>query len=79
MEGTKKADKKGSIKENSSAYMHYAGMATTMVVMLAIGALIGKKLDITLETEKPYWTLTFVVLALLLALYLNLKDLLAKK
>lgn len=54
--------------------MQYAGMVTTMGVMLALGAWVGKKLDAYYMTERPYLTILCVVLALFLSFYLVLKD-----
>jgi uncharacterized membrane protein YfcA len=60
-------------------YMQYAGMATFMVVLMAIGAYIGRRLDAAMDTSKPYMTLACVVFALFAAFYVILKDLIPRK
>lgn len=53
-------------------------MAFQLVILIALGALIGQKLDSYFNTSKPYLTALSVVVFLLLGLYLVLKDLLRR-
>lgn len=64
--------------KQSLNYMRYTGMAFQIVIMLAIGAFIGQKLDAHFGLSKPYLTALSVIVFLFFALYLILKDLLRK-
>ena len=44
-----------------------------------LGAYIGKKLDERFQMEKPLFTILFVLIAIIAALYLALKDLIRHK
>ena len=54
-------------------------MAIQMGVVVMIGAYIGKRLDAYMQTEKPYFTILFALIAVTAALYLTLKDLISHK
>ncbi len=69
--------KKKTPKDKAHAYMKYSGMAIQMGVIILIGAFIGKKLDVYFQTERPYLTSLFALIAIFAALYLSLKDLFA--
>lgn len=49
-------------------------MAFQMVVIMAIGAFAGQKLDEKFATSKPWFTVLFGLLAVFASLYLTLKD-----
>ena len=51
-------------------------MAFQMVIILGIGVFIGTKLDEYFGTEKPYLTALCAIIALPVALYTSVKDLL---
>lgn len=63
-------------KHNPMAYMKYAGMAFQMGAIMFIGVLIGGFFDDKYGTEQPYFTLICILIALVAAFYLTLKDLL---
>lgn len=50
-------------------------MAIQLAVLLAIGTFAGSKMDAYFETERPYFTAIFALLALFAGFYLVLKDL----
>ena len=66
-------------QERAQAYMKYSGMAIQMGIIILIGAFIGKKLDAYFQTERPYLTSLFALIAIFAALYLSLKDLFGSK
>ncbi|MFK7932818.1 MAG: AtpZ/AtpI family protein [Saprospiraceae bacterium] len=63
-------------KHDPMAYMKYAGMAFQMAAVMFIGVYIGGYLDEKFGSEKPYFTLVCILIALVAAFYLTLKDLL---
>lgn len=67
------ADRKA--RKRVPSYMKYSGMAIQMGVIILIGALIGRKLDEYYQTQRPYLSVVFALLAIFAALYLTLKDL----
>ena len=68
--------KKSSSNKNAHAVLKYSGMAFQMLIIIAIGVFIGKKLDEYFALETPYLTILFIILSLPIALYTSLKDLL---
>ena len=67
-------DQKKKVVKSAESYLKYSGMAFQMAAILIIGALAGKKLDAYYQTEKPYFTLLLVIIAIIAAFYLTLKD-----
>ncbi len=67
-----------SKKKPVNDYLKYSGMAIQMGVIISIGAYLGQELDRRLGTEKPYLTVVLSLLAIFVALYLILKDILRK-
>ncbi|MBK9255928.1 MAG: AtpZ/AtpI family protein [Saprospiraceae bacterium] len=67
---------KPKIKESKSyAYLRYSGLAFQMAAVVFFAIWAGKKLDLYLETEKPYFTILLVLVffsAFLYKLYLDL-------
>ena len=59
----------------ASFYMKYAGLAFQLGATIAVGAIIGVKLDQWLELEKQYMTILFVMIFAFAGLYVALKDL----
>ena len=55
--------------------MKYAGLAFQLGATIAVGAIIGVKLDQWLELEKQYMTILFVMIFAFAGLYVALKDL----
>lgn len=68
-----------SKKSNSMDILKYSGMAFQMGAVLLIGTLIGQYLDEKYATERPYFMLLCVLIAIIAAFYLALKDFLIKK
>ena len=60
-------------------YLKYTGMAFQMVGTMLVGILIGRWLDHRLATSKPYFTALFALIFTGAAIYLTLRDFLAKK
>lgn len=70
-------DKKSNGKKKQpNAFIKYSSMSTQMVVIIVAGALGGKKLDEYLLNETPIFTGALTVLAVILAMYFAVKDLL---
>lgn len=63
-------------RRNASAYLKYSGIAFQMAIILLIGVQIGSWLDEKYQLERPYGTLICVLVALVAAFYITLKDLL---
>ena len=59
-------------------YARYSGMAFQMGIIIAVGAYGGVKLDEKWDT-KPWMTLVCVLLAIAVALYSVIKDLVPPK
>ncbi|MFN7119256.1 MAG: AtpZ/AtpI family protein [Saprospiraceae bacterium] len=60
-------------------YLKYSGMAFQMVGTMLFGIFIGRWLDRKLMTPKPYFTALFALIFTGAAIYLVLRDFLAKK
>ena len=58
------------------AYMKYAGMAFQMGAIMFVGVFIGSYVDEKYGSERPYFTLIGILVGLVAAFYLTLKDLL---
>lgn len=69
-------EKSPSKKGNPNMILKYSGMAFQLLIYLGIAVFIGQKLDALWALEKPYLTSLCVILALPLALYSILKDIL---
>jgi len=67
-----------SPKKRYSSYAKYIGIAFQMIAVLLIGALGGIKLDEYLVTS-PLFTVILLCLAVVLAVYIVIKDVLKKK
>jgi F0F1-type ATP synthase assembly protein I len=62
-----------------SNYLKYSGMAFQMVGTMLVGIFVGRWLDRTLGTSQPYFTALCALLFTGAAVYLVLKDFLAKQ
>lgn len=69
------SDPKEKKKHNPMAYMKYAGMAFQMAAIMFLGVFIGGFLDEKYGSSKPYFTLLCILIALVAAFYVTLKDL----
>lgn len=46
----------------SNQYLKYSGMALQLFALLGIAAWLGQKLDKSLNTSDPYFTILFILL-----------------
>ena len=63
-------------KKQPNAFLKYSSMATQMALIIVVGALGGKKLDEYLQNDTPLFTGGLTILAVILAMYFAVKDLL---
>lgn len=62
-------------KNQLNDYAKYSGMAFQMVAIMLAGVFGGIKLDaLVTKIEFPVFTITFTLLAVVLAIYLSIKD-----
>ncbi len=66
-------------KERLSSYAKHSGIAFQMIAIILLGVFGGKKLDAWLEFKKPICTAILSVLAVILAIYYSIKDLIKIK
>ncbi len=71
----RKVEKKNQKDSPLKFYARYSTLAIQMIVIIVGGAFGGKALDSKLEWGFPVWTVVFTILAVIIALYLGLKDL----
>ena len=55
-------------------YARYSGLAIEMGVIIAAGAIGGLKLDQKFDLSFPFFTLILTILALVMAIYIAVKD-----
>ena len=53
-------------------------MAFQMGIIIFVGSFAGQKLDAYFQTPKPYFTIFLALVAVVLAMYVSLKDLFHK-
>jgi F0F1-type ATP synthase assembly protein I len=75
----KKKKKLQKNRESLNSYVKYSGIAFQMIAIILIGVFGGIKIDKWLKTEKPVFTALLSVLAVILAIYYSIKDLLRTK
>lgn len=63
-------------KKQPNAFLKYSSMATQMALIIVVGALGGKKLDEYLQNDTLLFTGGLTILAVILAMYFAVKDLL---
>jgi len=68
--------KKG--KKALNAYARYSSIAFQMLVIILAGVFGGRELDRWLEFQFPVFTMILTILAVMLAIYTVIKDLLKK-
>lgn len=66
---------KKSRKKTSKEYMKYAGLATTLFVLMFVSYYLGNLLDKQLELDKPYIGLLFLIIVMAGYFYKIVKDL----
>ena len=62
-------------KESLNSYAKYSGIAFQMIFIILAGVYGGIKLDDWLKTKKPVFTALVSVMAVMLAIFLTIKDL----
>ncbi|MEM6318385.1 MAG: AtpZ/AtpI family protein [Bacteroidota bacterium] len=72
----KPTEKSPPKKRNPNDVLKYSGMAFQIALILAVAVFIGQKLDEHFAMETPYLTALCTIIALPVALYSTLKDLL---
>lgn len=65
-------------KKALNAYARYSSIAFQMLVIILAGVFGGRELDKWLELQFPAFTLVLTILAVILAIYFVIKDLLKK-
>lgn len=65
-------------KKALSSYARYSSIAFQMLVIMLAGVFGGRELDRWLELQFPVFTLILTILAVILAIYFVIKDLLKK-
>lgn len=70
-----------SLKRNKKVKnaLRFSGMAVQMGVTIAVGTLLGQKLDAYFETKNPYFTIGLALFSVAAALYLAIKPFLERK
>lgn len=63
-------------KKALNAYARYSSIAFQMLVIILAGVFGGRELDKWLELDFPVFTLILTILAVILAIYFVIKDLL---
>ena len=65
-------------KKALNSYARYSSIAFQMLVIMLAGVFGGRELDRWLELQFPVFTLVLTILAVILAIYFVIKDLLKK-
>ena len=61
-------------KKKLNAYAKYSSISIQMALIIVIGAFGGKKIDAFLDLKFPIFTLVLIILSLIVAVYLAIKD-----
>ena len=78
MPDQQKPKKKFQNQENLSNYAKYSGIAFQMIAIILAGVFLGVKMDKWFHTNDPVFTAILSALAVMLATYTVIKDLLRK-
>jgi F0F1-type ATP synthase assembly protein I len=65
-------------KKALNAYAKYSSIAFQMLVIILAGVFGGRELDKWVEWDFPVFTMTLTILAVFLAIYTVIKDLIKK-
>ncbi len=79
MQNQKYLKKKLKNKESLNNYAKYTSIGFQMIVIILAGVFGGIKTDKWLNTNKPVFTAIFSLLAVVLAIYYVIKDLIKQK
>lgn len=66
-------DKKGK-EPRKSDYLRFSSLGFQMAITIGLGAWAGSYLDNRCQTEKPYYTIVTILLAIAVALYQVIKE-----
>ena len=66
-------------KKAANDLARYSGMAFQMIAIILAGLFGGRGLDRAFHTKKPVFTAILIVLAVFIAIYIVVKDLLKKQ
>jgi len=61
-----------------NSYLRYSGLGFQIAITIGIGVLLGVELDKWTHTSKPWFTVAFSIVFLVMAFYLAFRDLLKK-
>ena len=61
-------------KPRKSDYLKYSSLGFQMAITIGLGAWLGTYLDEKYKTEKPYYTIAIVLIAIFIALYQVIKE-----
>ncbi|QCR25165.1 AtpZ/AtpI family protein [Pontibacter sp. SGAir0037] len=64
--------------DNIKEYVRYSGLAFQMIGAMVIAAFAGQKLDKALGTDKPWFTITFLIVAIVASMVLAVMSLIKK-
>ncbi len=65
--------KKNDINNSTKNYLVFSGFAIQMGILIYLGAFFGKKLDVSYETPKPYFTISLVFIAFIISMFVLLR------
>jgi F0F1-type ATP synthase assembly protein I len=71
--------KEASRQNQLKPYVKYSGLAFQMIVTLVAAAYAGMWLDEKQGNENPWWTITFMVVAVIGTIYLVIKSVTEKQ
>ena len=66
-------------QERLNSYVKYSGIAFQMIAIILIGVFAGMKLDKWLKPRLPVFTAILSVIAVVIAIYYSIKELLRTK
>lgn len=69
-------ERKSEKRKQPNAFLKYSTLATQMAVIIVVGALGGIQLDKYFQTATPWFTGGLTILAVVVAMYSAIKDLL---
>ena len=61
-------------KKDANNYLRYSGLGFQIATTIGVGVFIGYESDKWLKTPKPYFTLFFSFVFVILALYFGLRE-----
>jgi F0F1-type ATP synthase assembly protein I len=71
--------KEASRQDQLKPYLKYSGLAFQMIVTLVAAAYAGQWLDEKQGNKNPWWTIAFMVVAVIGTMYMVIKSVTAKQ